>query len=148
MGTTENGSASFSEPVSLYENGSEEISEDLTWVRKSEAASRHGVSERTIENRVKAGTLRKRLRDDGTVEILVAKEPRDLQVDKSYDFLERMELVVAQRVAPVQAELAAEREKRLEQAERIGELRKEAEMLREQLRATKARANRPRWRFW
>jgi len=129
------------EPISVSEDGSEQISEDWEWIRKAEAASRLGISERTIENRVNSGKLRKRLRNDGTVEILVRKPSEDLQVDKALVLLDRYNTAVNLQVTPLVERIAA-------QAETIGELRKENEILRKRLEDLEQISSVPRWMFW
>ncbi len=121
--TTESGAEVTSEGLRSTEDGSEEDSE---WVRKADAASRLGISERTIENRVNAGKLRKRFRNDGAVEILVPKLQEDVQVDKALVLLDRYNVAMAQQVAPLVEKIAT-------QAETIGELRAQLQQAQERI---------------
>jgi hypothetical protein len=153
------GSEAVSETIAEPTSGSlgwgedpyEESAEAGEWVRKSEAASRLGVSERTIENRVAAGKLAKRFRNDGTVEILVPKTTEDDRTEKALFLVERFNQSVASQLVPVLEQNRELITKVTAQAETIGELRKETQMLREKVteleQGSKIQAK-PWWRFW
>ena len=57
------------------------------WVRRAEAAVRLGISERTLDNRIRAGKLQKRWAEDH-VEILVPRRAVDDWTEKALYLLD------------------------------------------------------------
>jgi regulator of replication initiation timing len=109
------------------------------WLDLRTAQLRLGVGERTIRRRVADGSLQKRHRMDGRLEVLVpltgsppqsdsesAMDRQHEQAERSLVLIERVQVLVAQQVEPIRLELA-EANRRLEDANaRLQALSREA----------------------
>ena len=71
------------------------------WVRRPEAVARLGVSERTVDNRIASGKLRKRQSPEGYVEILVPKATEDDRTEKALFLVERFNTQLTAQVQPL-----------------------------------------------
>jgi hypothetical protein len=74
--------------------------EGAEWVRRAEAAVRLGISERTLDNRIRAGKLQKRWADDH-VEILVPRATADDRTEKALYLLDHYHRDLAQQMQPL-----------------------------------------------
>jgi hypothetical protein len=70
------------------------------WVRRAEAAVRLGISERTLDNRIRAGKLQKRWAGDH-VEILVPQATADDRTEKALVLLDHYHRDLAQQMQPL-----------------------------------------------
>jgi hypothetical protein len=70
------------------------------WVRRAEAAVRLGISERTLDNRIRAGKLQKRWEQDH-VEILVPRTAGDDRTEKALYLLDHYHRDLAQQLQPL-----------------------------------------------
>lgn len=123
------------------ETGAEEPAETFQWVRKSAAAGALGVSERTIQNMVARGELRRRLRPDGAVEIAIPRPTQDLARTQATQMVAVYNEALAAQLSPLMARVE-------DLAGQNGELRAENAALRARVQELEERKQRPWWRRW
>ena len=132
----------------------EETAEGGEWLRRAEAAARLGVSERTLDNRLAAGKLRKRLRN-GLTEVLVPRVATDVQMERALQVADQLTEKVSAQLTPLAEQFAALAEKYAEARERIGRLEAEKAQLQQEMYALRTSVQsstepepRPWWRRW
>ena len=108
----------------------EELEDGWQWLRKAQAAAHLGVSEKTVENRINAGKLRKRVQA-GVVEILCP--PRDVETEatRALALVERYNEALAKQTLPLVSQIR-------ELSETNGRLAAENEALRKELSESQA----------
>jgi len=122
----------------VTENGAEvwEIPDGWQWLRKSQAAAHLEVTEKTIDNRVGAGKLQKRVQA-GVVEVLVPPRDEESQATRALALMERYNEALAKQTFPLVSQIR-------ELSEEVGKLKADNENLRNQLQ----NSSRLWWQFW
>jgi len=119
-----NGSAS---PAEAFWNAPAEAAEDGEWLRRPDAASRLGVTERTLDNRIASGKLKKRVSAAGLVEVLVPLKTEDEQAQKALLILDRYNNSLAQQLHPLVEKYADLVDKYAQTTEENGRLKAKLE---------------------
>jgi len=101
---TEESTEGLADESRVTRAATEETAEGLPcgeWLRRVDAAARLGISERTLDHRLAAGQLEKRVGPDGRVEICVPRTTADVAVQTTVDLVERLNHAVALQAAPL-----------------------------------------------
>lgn len=135
------------------------------WFSPSVAAARLGISQRTLDRRIAAGKLRRRVRPNGNTQVWLpvadsasvadrsadrmADDGSQDQAERALALVERVNLAVTQQVQPL-IELVERQQRTIaDQAEELGTLKVELRLVREQLasstRPTPPNANTSGW---
>jgi hypothetical protein len=151
----QNGSAIGAEG---FWKASADLAEDGEWLRRPDAASRLGVTERTLDNRIASGKLQKRVSESGHVEVWVPLKGEDEQIQKALVILDRYNSSLSSQLHPLVEKYSELADKYAQTAEENGRLKaklEEAEARIQSLTApplseseAQALTIHPWWQFW
>ncbi|SRR5712692_31100 len=130
-------------------NGTEESAEAGEWLRRPDAASRLGVTERTLDNRISSGKLKKRVSVTGHVEVWVPLKSEDEQVQKALLILDRYNHSLSEQLHPLVEKYSELVENYARSTEEIGRLKAKLEEAESRIQTlTTPLPTSPWWQFW
>jgi hypothetical protein len=148
----QNGSAIGAEG---FWKASAELAEDGEWLRRPEAAARLGVTERTLDNRVASGKLRKRVSASGHVEVWVPLKGEDEQIQKALVILDRYNSSLSAQLHPLVEKYAELAEKYAHTSQENGRLKAKLEEAEARIQSLSTPplpvaqdTSKPWWMFW